>query len=104
MRLRRRTLDFMDLTLEQLDRILADVCHAIDAHAGDWDATEATLRRAFTGEELEHALTYAVTCLIVYAEPGGPAFVRGMRDRRRRLVPALPAGAPGRGFLRRRPA
>jgi len=102
MRRRRATLASMDLA--ELDRILADVCHAIDAHAGDWDATEATLRRAFTGEELEHALTYAVTCLIVYAEPGGPAFIRGMRDRRRRLVPALPAGAPGRGFLRRRPA
>jgi len=33
------------------------------------------------------------------------AVVRQMWDRRRRLVPALPAGAPGRGlFGRRRPA
>ena len=100
---RRRTLDPMDL--DQLDRILAHVCDVIDEQAGGWDATEAALRREFTGEEeLEMAADYALTLLIVYAEPGGPAFLRGMRDRRRRLVPALPAGAPGRGFLRRRPA
>jgi hypothetical protein len=102
MRRRRATLRPMDL--DQLDRILARVCDIIDQQAGDWDATEATLRREFTGDELDNALTYATTCLIVYAEPDGPEFIRGMRDRRRRLVPALPAGAPGRGFLRRRPA
>jgi hypothetical protein len=90
--------------LEHLDRILARVCDIIDAEAGDWDATEAALRREFTGEDLEHAMVYGITCLIVYAEPDGPAFLRGMRDRRRRLRPAAPAGAPGRGFLRRRPA
>jgi hypothetical protein len=27
----------------------------------------------------------------VYAEPGGPALLRGMRDRLRRLVPVDPA-------------
>lgn len=100
---RRRTLTRMDL--EQLDRILAFVCDVIDRTAGNWDATEAALRRQYDGEALEHALTYATGYLIVYAEPGGPAFVRGMRDRRRRLVPAAPAGAPGRGLWpRRRPA
>ena len=104
MRLHRRTLDPMDLDLDQLDRILARVCDVIDEQAGGWDATEAALRREFTGEELEQAADYALTLLIVYAEPGGPEFLRGMRDRRRRLVPAQPAGAPGRGFLRRRPA
>jgi len=101
---RRATLASMDLDLDQLDRILARVCDIIDQQAGDWGATEAALVREFTGEELENAVAYATTCLIVYAEPGGPEFLRGMRDRRRRLVPALPAGAPGRGFLRRRPA
>lgn len=98
---RRATLNRMDL--EQLDRILAFVCDTIDRTGGDWDATEAAIRREYrTDEELEQALdAYATTLLIVYAEPGGPAFVRGMRDRRRRLVPALPAGAPGRGWWRR---
>jgi len=92
------------MDLRERDRILARVCDIIDQQAGDWDATEAAILAEFTGEELENAYTYATAYLIVYAEPGGPAFVRGMRDRRRRLVPAQPAGAPGRGFLRRRPA
>ena len=90
------------MDLDQLDRILARVCDVIDTEAGDWDATKAALEREFTGdEELNMAADYSLTLLIVYAEPGGPAFVRGMRDRRRRLVPALPAGAPGHGWWRR---
>jgi hypothetical protein len=103
MRRRRATLPGMDLA--ELDRILARVCDIIDQTAGDWDATRAALEREFPGEEeFENALAYAIGYLIAYAEPGGPAFIRGMRDRRRRLIPAQPAGAPGRGFLRRRPA
>jgi hypothetical protein len=95
----------MDLTLEELDRILAFVCDVIDRTAGDWDATDAAIRQAYrTDEELDNAYAYATSYLIAYAEPGGPAFVRGMRDRRRRLIPAQPAGAPGRGLWRRRPA
>jgi hypothetical protein len=100
MRRRRATLSPMDL-----QRLLADVLDVIDAQAGDWDAVEAVLRDRYDGEELAMALdTYAASFLWAYEEPGGPAFLRGMRDRRRRLVPAHPAGAPGRGFLRRRPA
>lgn len=102
MRRRRATLPRMDRA--ELDRILAFVCDAIDRHAGDWDATEAALLAEYAGEELEHAYAYAATLLHVYADPGGPEWIRGMRDRRRRLVPALPAGAPGRGLWRRRPA
>jgi hypothetical protein len=84
---------------------LARVCDVIDQQVGDWDATEAAIRREYDGDELDNAYVYATAYLIVYAEPGGPEFLRGMRDRRRRLVPALPAGAPGRGlFGRRRPA
>jgi hypothetical protein len=95
MRWRRRTLVPMDLAL--LDRILAFVCDVIDANAGDWDATERALRREFTDpDELDQAFAYAMAYLIAYAEPGGPEFIRQMRDRRRRLVPAQPAGAPGR--------
>src|SRR6266508_4551524 len=98
MRRRRATLRRMGLTLEELDRILAFVCDVIDRTAGDWDATEAAIREAYrTDEELDNAYTYATAYLIVYAEPGGPEFLRGMRDRRRWLVPPLPAGAPGRG-------
>lgn len=79
---RRATLPRMDL-----ERILAKVCDVIDTQGGDWDATEAALRATFDGEELRMALdTYAATLLWVYEEPGGPAFLRGMRDRRRRLV------------------
>ena len=104
MRLHRRTLDPMDLDLDQLDRILARVCDVIDTEAGDWGATKAALEREYSGEDLDMAADYSLTLLIVYAEPGGPAFLRGMRDRRRRLVPAQPAGAPGRGLWRRRPA
>jgi hypothetical protein len=89
MRNHRRTLDRMDL-----QRILAFVCDVIDQQGGDWDATEAVLRRELTDDdELRMALdTYAATLLWVYAEPGGPALLRGMRDRLRRLVPVEPAG------------
>jgi len=44
-------------------------------------------------------LTYATGYLIAYAEPGGPEFIRGMRDRRRRLIPAEPGR---RGWARGR--
>jgi hypothetical protein len=84
----RRTLDPMDL-----DRIRAGVCDIILEQGGDWDATEAVIRRQYSGEELSMALdTYAATLLWVYAEPGGPALLRGMRDRLRRLVPVEPRG------------
>lgn len=87
----RATLPRMDL-----DRLLARVCDVIDAQGGDWDATEAVLRQELSGAELTMALdTYAATLLWVYEEPGGPAFIRGMRDRRRRLVPAQPVGRRG---------
>ena len=88
MRNHRATLDRMDL-----QRLLAFVCDVIDQQGGDWDAVEAVLRRELTDDdELRMALdTYAATLLWVYAEPGGPALLRGMRDRRRRLVPADPA-------------
>jgi len=82
---RRRTLRPMDR-----DRILATVCDTIDAQGGDWDATEAAIRERYEGEELEQAYLYATAYLIAYAEPGGPEFIRGMRDRRRLLVPAQP--------------
>jgi hypothetical protein len=94
---RRATLDPMDPG--QIDRILAGVCDIILEQGGDWDATEAVVRRQFTGEELSMALdTYAATLLWVYAEPGGPALLRGMRDRLRRLVPVEPTHR--RGWLR----
>jgi len=82
------------MDLAQLDRILARVCDVIDAQGGDWAGTEAALRDDYRGEDLEHALAYAMTLLVVYAEPGedGPGIVRRMRDRRRRLVPPQPAG------------
>lgn len=84
--------------------MFAFVCDVIDRTAGSWDATEVALRDRYAGEDLDQAMAYGMTLLIAYAEPGGPAFVRGMRDRRRRLVPAQPAGAPGRGIFHRRPA
>lgn len=86
------TLDPMDLT--QLDRILVRVLEVIDDQGGDWDATEAILYREFEGESLENALAYALSYLIVYAEPDGPAFLRGMRERR--LVPVEPRRGWGR--------
>lgn len=101
---RRATLPGMDRA--SIDRILAFVCDVIDRHAGDWDAIEAALLTEYAGDEeaLEHAYAYAATLPHVYGDPGGPAFIRGMRDRRRRLVPAAPAGAPGRGLWPRRSA
>ena len=87
----RRTLDPMDP--DQLNRIRAFVCSVFDDQGGDWDATEAIIRLKYRGEELSMALdTYAATLLWVYREPGGPALLRGMRDRLRRLVPVEPAG------------
>lgn len=83
-----RTLDPMELDRDQLDRILVRVLEVIDDQGGDWDATEAILYREFEGESLENALAYALSYLIVYAEPDGPAFLRGMRERR--PVPVVP--------------
>jgi hypothetical protein len=85
---RRATLAAMSVA--PLDRILVFVCDVIDAQGGDWAATEAVLRRGSAGEDLDHALTYATGYLIAYAEPGGPELIRGIRDRRWRLVPAEP--------------
>lgn len=99
---RRATLKPMDL--EQEARMVASICDFILLSGGDDDATLAALHRAYDGEELDEAMVFGLVLLVIYEEPGGPAFLRGMRDRRRRLVPAQPAGAPGRGFLRRRPA
>jgi hypothetical protein len=95
----RRRATLAGMSLAHLDRILAFVCDVIDAQGGDWDATEALLRRTYDGEDLDHALTYATGYLIAYAEPGGPEFIRGMRDCRRRLVPAEPGR---RGWARGR--
>jgi hypothetical protein len=91
--LRRRTLTPMELA--QLDRILVRVLDVILQQGGDWDATEAVLRQEYDGEALDQALAYAIGYLIAYAEPGGPAFLRAMRDRRRRLVPVQPAQRRG---------
>lgn len=89
MRLRRRTLGSMDL-----QRILADVLDVIVEHDGDDDAIEAILRGRYSGDELAMALdTYAAALVWVYQEPGGPAFLRGMRDRWRA---AEPEPAPSR--------
>src|SRR5262245_1677764 len=82
-----------------LDRILGRVLDVILDQGGDWDATEAILVREFSGGDLDQALTYATGYLIVYAEPEGIAFLRGMRDRR--LIPAVP---PRRGWGRFRAA
>ena len=51
---RRATLAGMSLA--HLDRILAFVCDVIDAQGGDWDATEALLRRTYDGEDAESPL------------------------------------------------
>jgi len=84
------------MDLARIERIVAQVCDVVDAQGGDWDATQAVLLDTYVGEELVHALTYAAGFLLVYAEPDGPAFLRGMRDRRRRLVPPMQR----RGWLR----
>ena len=88
----RRTLDPMDLT--QLDRILVRVLDVIDDQGGDWDSHRGDPVPRVRGGGAENALAYAVGYLIVYAEPDGPAFLRGMRDRR--LVPDEPRRGWGR--------
>ena len=88
---RRATLPRMDL-----DRMVADVCDLIDREGGGgWVAVEAAFDERWPDEnELAMALTLAF--FEVYREPGGPAMIRGMRDRRRRLVPPVQR----RGWLR----
>ncbi len=87
------------------DRLIADICDVVLEQGGDINATYRVLAERLTGDDLEQAERLADWVLANYREPGlGPDVVRGMRDRRRRLVPAQPAGAPGRGFLGRRPA
>ena len=90
MRRGRRTLAGMDPA--QLDRIRVHVLDAIVEQGGDWGAVEAIIRHEYFGDALEIAYGYADAYLHAYTEPGGPAFLRGMRDRRRRLIPAQPAG------------
>jgi hypothetical protein len=90
MRKRPSTLSLMGRH-EPTERLLGFLCDVVLEQGGDWDATEAVLRDQFTGTDLEIAYGFATVLLIAYAEPGGPAFLRGMRDRRRRLVPADPA-------------
>jgi len=87
------------------DRLIALVCDVALDQGGDWDAVGRVLTERLDGDDLEQAEWISAWVLGNYEEPGlGPPVVRAMRDRRRRLVPAQPAGAPGRGFLRRRPA
>jgi hypothetical protein len=94
---RRRTLASMNR-----DRLIARICDIVLEQGGDWDATGRVLGNEFTGDDLEQAEQLALWVLANYEEPGlGPDVVRMMRDRRRRLVPVQPAGAPGRGFWRR---
>jgi hypothetical protein len=88
MRRRPSTLDPM--THDPTERLLAFLCDVVLEQGGDWEGTEAVLRERFAGDDLEIAYGFATVLLIEYAEPGGPAFLRGMRDRRRRLVPADP--------------
>lgn len=88
---RRRTLPSMEHAYE---RLLAHVCDVVLEQDGDWEAVRAVLAAEYVGEQLEDALTLAVAPMVIYTEddPGmGPKAVRGMRDRRRRLVPTLPA-------------
>jgi hypothetical protein len=87
------------------DRLIALVCDVALEQGGDWDAVGRVLAERLDGDDLEQAEWIAAWVLGNYEEPGlGPAVVRQMRDRRRRLVPALPAGAPGRRLFGRRPA
>jgi hypothetical protein len=80
------------------ERLLGFLCDVVLEQGGDWEGTEQVLRDQFTGTDLEIAYGFATVLLIEYAEPGGPAFLRGMRDRRRRLVPAAPSGSRWRPF------
>lgn len=72
----RRTLPSMDQ-----DLILLDVLDAIVDQGGQWDGIETRIRANWSGENLDDAASYADAFSIVYREPGGPAFVVGMRDR-----------------------
>jgi len=107
MRPRQATLGGMDR-----DRLMAWVADVVLDKGGDWEATFAVLRAELDGTEpiledddLTQGMLFAGMLLDEYAEPGlGPDVVRARRDRRRRLVPAQPAGAPGRGWWGRRSA
>lgn len=90
----RRTLPSMDV-----DLILHDVLDAIVDQGGDWNGIEARLRANWSGENLDDAAAYADSFSIVYREPGGPAFIVGMRDRvaaRLEPEPARPRKRPWR--------
>jgi len=73
------------------DRLIAYICDVALEQGGQVAETMAVLRNQLTGEDLEDAELLAVWVIGNYQEPGlGPEVVRGMRDRRRRLVPAQP--------------
>lgn len=83
---RRRT-----LTIMEQDRLIAYICDVALEQSGQATETMAVLRNQLDDEDLEKAELLAVWVIGNYQEPGlGPEVVRGMRDRRRRLVPAQP--------------
>jgi hypothetical protein len=90
MRNHRATLDPMGQH-DPTERMLGFLCDVVLEQGGDWTAVEVILRRELDGDDLQLALGYSIVLLIQYTEPGGIEFLRGMRDRRRRLVPVDPA-------------
>jgi hypothetical protein len=90
----------MDLDRAGQDRLLAEVCELVDDQGGVWSSVEARLAERYPDEDdLEDALTMALVPLYAWRAPGGPAFVRQMRDA---LVASAETQAPSRRWSRRR--
>lgn len=72
------------------ERLLRETCTLVLDQGGDAEAVEAILEDRYSGDDLEDALMMALVPLYAWEAPGGPAFVRGMRDDLPEPEPARP--------------
>lgn len=84
----------MDLDYQAQRRLAREMCDIILDQGGDWQAVPAVLEERYDGDTLEYAVEIATGLMFAYRAPGGPAFLRGMRD-------ALPEPEPARPRKRR---
>jgi hypothetical protein len=92
----------MDLDRAAQDRLLAEVCDLVLDQGGVWSSVEGRLRERYPdNDDLEDALMMALVPLYAWRAPGGPAFVRQMRDALVASAEAQAAANPPRRRWRR---
>lgn len=70
----------MEVDYATQQRLAREACEVIVEQGGDWAAVEAVLAERYGDDDLDAALAMAVGLMFAYRAPGGPGFLRGMRD------------------------